>query len=844
MEHPPAALRTFSTQSTSSLNSVSTVSSSRIVSLGPVNINNFNKPSTPKDHLFYRCESLKRKLQKIPGMEPFLNQAFNQAEQLSEQQALALAQERSNGNGHSNGKRHQSLDGAMNRLSVGSDSSSIQGSLTRMATNASTSSLISGMPNNNTLFTFTAGVLPANISVDPATHLWKLFQQGAPFCVLINHILPDSQIPVVSSDDLRICKKSVYDFLIAVKTQLNFDDENMFTISNVFSDNAQDLIKIIDVINKLLAEYSNASDLGGGDEDVNMDVQITDERSKVFREIIETERKYVQDLELMCKYRQDLIEAENLSSEQIHLLFPNLNEIIDFQRRFLNGLECNINVPIRYQRIGSVFIHASLGPFNAYEPWTIGQLTAIDLINKEAANLKKSSSLLDPGFELQSYILKPIQRLCKYPLLLKELIKTSPEYSKQDPHGSSSSTSFNELLVAKTAMKELANQVNEAQRRAENIEHLEKLKERVGNWRGFNLDAQGELLFHGQVGVKDAENEKEYVAYLFEKIVFFFTEIDDNKKSDKQEKKSKFSTRKRSTSSNLSSSTTNLLESINNSRKDNILPLELKGRVYISEIYNISAPNTPGSTLIISWSGRKESGSFTLRYRSEEARNQWEKCLRDLKTNEMNKQIHKKLRDSDLSFNTDDSAIYDYTGISTSPVNQSTQQQYYDHRGSHSSRHHSSSSTLSMMKNNRVKSGDLSRISSTSTTLDSFSNNLNGSPNTTNPSLTSSDATKTIPTFDVAIKLLYKSTELSEPLIVNAQIEYNDLLQKIISQIITSNLVADDVNISRLRYKDDEGDFVNLNSDDDWGLVLDMLTSEDFYQTSSNEKRLVTVWVS
>ena len=40
--------------------------------------------------------------------------------------------------------------------------------------------------------------------------------------------------------------------------------------------------------------------------------------------------------------------------------------------------------------------------------------------------------------------------------------------------------------------------------------------------------------------------------------------------------------------------------------------------------------------------------------------------------------------------------------------------------------------------------------------------------------------------------------------------------------------MADDVNISRLRYKDDEGDFVNLNSDDDWGLVLDMLTSEDF----------------
>ena len=53
------------------------------------------------------------------------------------------------------------------------------------------------------------------------------------------------------------------------------------------------------------------------------------------------------------------------------------------------------------------------------------------------------------------------------------------------------------------------------------------------------LDAQGELLFHGQVGVKDAENEKEYVAYLFEKIVFF-TEIDDNKNLINRKRRASF----------------------------------------------------------------------------------------------------------------------------------------------------------------------------------------------------------------------------------------------------------------------------------------------------------------
>ncbi|KAL6451200.1 CDC24 Cell division control protein 24 [Candida maltosa Xu316] len=808
MEHP-SAFRSFSTQSTSSVNSINTASSSRVVSSGTLNLNNFNKQSSPKDHLFYQCECLKRKLEKIPGMEPFLNSAFNQAEQYSEQQALALAQERTNG--------------AMNRLSIGSDSSSVQSSLTRLATNASSSSSVTNLPTNNNLLTFTAGILPANISVDPATQLWKLFQQGAPLCVIFNFIIPEYQIPVISSDDLRICKKSVYDFLIAVKTHLNFEDEDMFTISNVFSDSTQDLLKIIVVVNKLLSKKASS------DEEVCVDVQITDERSKVFREIIETERKYVQDLELMCKYRQELIDAENLSSEQVHLLFPNINEIIDFQRRFLNGLECNINIPIRYQRIGSVFIHASLGPFNAYEPWTIGQLAAIDLISKESANLKKSSTLIDPGFELQSYILKPIQRLCKYPLLLKELIKTSPESTNEE--SSASSAAFNELLVARTAMKELANQVNEAQRRAENIEHLAKLKERVGNWRGFNLDAQGELLFHGHVGVKDADAEKEYVAYLFEKIIFFFIEIDD-KKTEKVEKKSFLSTRKKSTSNTFSNSTANLLESINNARRDDTLPLELKGRVYISEIYNISAPATPGSTLIISWSGKKENGSFTLRYRSEEIRNQWEKCLRDLKTSEMNTQIHRKLRDSDSSLNTNDSSIYDYTGMSTSPTSQPIQQQQQQQQ---LSRHHSSSSTLSMMKSNRVKSGDMSRLSS---------NNNNTSPNTTAPSSTSSETTRVSPSFDVVVKLLYKSVELPEALVVPAQIQFTDLLSRIIAKILTSKLVNEDVKIGRLRYKDDEGDFVNLNSDDDWGLVLDMLVTEGSYMDLNDERRVVTVWVS
>ncbi|KAI5957811.1 CDC24 [Candida theae] len=788
--------RTYSSQSNRSFSSNSSPSVSRINSAGPLNMANFNKQSSPKDHLYYKSEALKYRLQRIDGMAPFLDVAFAKAEKLCEQQSLSLAQEKNTE--------------SMSRLSMSSVSSHDSGTLTTNNTNRTSGSQGSSSSVTDSLLTFTAGVLPLNISVDSATQLWQLFQQGAPLCLMYNQISPDHKLAVVSSDDQRVCKKSVYEFIIAMKMNLKFEDDDLFTISNVFSDNTQDLLKIISVVNKLLDSFEE-------ELSISVDVQITNERSKVFREIIETERKYVSDLELMVRYRNQLAEAELLSSEQIHTLFPNLNEIVDFQRRFLNGLECNINVPERYQRIGSVFIHASLGPFKTYEPWTVGQLTAIELINKEAANLRKSSNLLDPGFELQSYILKPIQRLCKYPLLLKELIKASQEtFNSTEDLSDAAFASHNELLAAQEAMKEVANRVNEAQRRAENVEYLRKLVERVKNWRGFNLKDQGELLYHGIVGVRDADTEKEYVAYLFEKIIFFFIEQDKDK--EKHEKKFKLGLRKAS-GAGLSSSTANLLESINSGTNDSS-PLELKGRVYISEIYNISASSNHGYTLVISWSGKKESGSFKLRYRTEETRNQWEQCLRNLKTNEMNYHLSKKLRDSQSSVNTNDSSIYDYNGSNNTSAD--SPQQFY----SGQQRHYSSSSTYSMMQpNSRVKSGELSRISSTGS-----NSNAHTSASTT-PSSTSAP---NLPLFDIKVKLIYNKLELPQPLIVSNQTRFNELYQKISAIIATSELISKDTLVSKLRYKDEDGDFVVMDSNDDWNLAIDDL----------GQGRSLTIWVS
>lgn len=802
---PGAVFRSISTNSTVSVNS--STSNIKRVALGPFLLStmSLNRLSSAEEHMHYKCLDLRLKLKNIKGMEPFLNLAFNSAEQCAEQQALALSQQ---------------LDGSGNndfRASIGSSGFSIY------SDTSSGASMTNGHgSNSNSLFTFTAGVLPASLSVDPATQMWKLFQQGAPLCLIFNSVYPEYQIPIVSSDDLRICKKSVYDFLIAVKMYLKFDDDSMFTISNVFLDSTHDLMKIIKVVNMILnikpISKSSSSDV----DHLNMaELSLTEDR-KVFKEIVETERKYIQDLELMSSYRDELRSEDFIASEQIEILFPNLNEIIDFQRRFLNGLECNINVAPKYQRIGSVFIHIASHALRAYEAWILGQMSALDIINKESNNLRKSSTLIDPGFELQSMIIKPVQRLCKYPLLLKELLKTMPEYRD---NSIPPSASFNELLVAEVSMKEVANKVNEAKRRAENVGHLQSLAERVQNWRGFNLRDQGDLLHHGIVAVRDSESEKEYVAYLFEKIIFFFIAIQKDPKEKEKKKRELLSSKKKSSSSIPSSSTANLLESLNSAKDKSIL--ELKGRVYILEIYNIST-NQTSNNLVISWSGKKESGSFSLRYRTDEIRNQWEQCLRSLKATEM--LVQRRLKEAHISNETltnRDSGAYDLSYNSS--LSHNTTNNVNDTISLRSSsdssfrRHDSSSSSFSMMRQARSKStAEGSRVSSAENHR-------------------SSQVSTLLHLID--IKLIYNKMNISEILTVPSTIQFNELYHKISSKIASSQEIHDDIVVNKLRYKDEDGDFVVMYSNDDWNLAIDML--EEMNESSDEDlPPTLNIWVS
>ena len=70
---------------------------------------------------------------------------------------------------------------------------------------------------------------------------------------------------------------------------------------------------------------------------------------------------------------------------------------------------------------------------------------------------------------------------------------------------------------------------------------------------------------------------------------------------------------------------------------------------------------------------------------------------------------------------------------------------------------------------------------------------------------------------------------------------FNELHLKISSKIAASNEVTDDILVNKLKYKDEDGDFVVMDSNDDWILAIDTL---DELNENTNDERIINIWVS
>ncbi|KAK3812884.1 MAG: hypothetical protein J3Q66DRAFT_285953 [Benniella sp.] len=444
-----------------------------------------------------------------------------------------------------------------------------------------------------------AGTPSSSNPNDPVNQLWVLFRLGSPLAKIFNALRPREPIKVndTSSNlsNINACKAYVFRFLVACRQELQFSEDDLFTIAELYRDDTNGFVKVIKTVSMVLDRMEDQGLLKARRTTKRNSDQAkpTDNRAKVVNEILETERSYVQDLENLQAYMRALqTDGTVVSPETIHLIFANLNALVDFQRRFLIAVETHASFPAQEQNFGQVFAQHE-DAFAVYEPFCANFAEASKLILSEAPKLQKMAHLMEPIHGITSQMIKPIQRICKYPLFMHELIKlTDPEF----PY-------YRDLVQGQASIKRVADRINETNRKQDNHLIAKELQHKVA-WKDGELVSDfGMLLLHDKLPNPRGSSDKELEVYLFEKILLCCQEIVNKKKQTKPL-----------------------------ARGAKPKPtLHLNGRIYINNIKSILPVAVSGSYVIhVVWNVAAEE--FELRCRNEDQYKKWHGVLDKLVT--------------------------------------------------------------------------------------------------------------------------------------------------------------------------------------------------------------------
>ncbi|KAJ1788349.1 Guanine nucleotide exchange factor for Cdc42p, partial [Coemansia sp. RSA 2399] len=146
--------------------------------------------------------------------------------------------------------------------------------------------------------------------LNPIQLLWDTFRQGTSLCVIYNALRPAEPLSTTldeSQNILRQRKDRVYRFVKACKDNQIVRDEDLFTISELFKDDTNSFVKVLKTIEIVVDTVQSrglldTSSLVEKPSARFAEAQLgppQDNRDRVVKEFVETERRYVQDLELL-----------------------------------------------------------------------------------------------------------------------------------------------------------------------------------------------------------------------------------------------------------------------------------------------------------------------------------------------------------------------------------------------------------------------------------------------------------------------------------------------------------------------------------------------------------------
>lgn len=195
-----------------------------------------------------------------------------------------------------------------------------------------------------------------------------------------------------------------------------------------------------------------------------------DKRQNVISELVLTEKEYVRDLKVTYEtfnlHNPSFLESRGID---VSTLFGNIEDVTRVAEELLDLILRSMkDCEEEMQTVGPCFVEMAEKMQNAYVKYCTNHEAAQVLLQKYAEN-KDIMVVFDKGvetlrrqvvcFDMDSILIKPVQRILKYPLLLNELIK-----STEDSHPDKAT-----LEEAYNAMSNVAKNINESKRRKDLI---------------------------------------------------------------------------------------------------------------------------------------------------------------------------------------------------------------------------------------------------------------------------------------------------------------------------------------------------------------------------------------
>nr|XP_055029004.1 rho guanine nucleotide exchange factor TIAM2 [Misgurnus anguillicaudatus]XP_055029005.1 rho guanine nucleotide exchange factor TIAM2 [Misgurnus anguillicaudatus]XP_055029006.1 rho guanine nucleotide exchange factor TIAM2 [Misgurnus anguillicaudatus] len=277
----------------------------------------------------------------------------------------------------------------------------------------------------------------------------------------------------------------------------------------------------------------------------------TERLCKVIQELVDTEKSYVKDLNCLFEiYLKPLQKETFLTQDEMESLFGSLPEMLDFQKVFLQTLEEKISsspnfstleTPVQFKKVlfslgGSFLYYAE--HFKLYSGFCANHIKVQKVLEraKTDRSFKEFLDARNPTKQhsttLESYLIKPVQRVLKYPLLLRELVSLTDTDSEEHYH----------LTEALKEMEKVASHINEMQKIYEDYGAVfdQLVAEQSSTEKEVTEISMGQFLMHSSViwlnpfpSLGRMKKDPELTLFVFKRAVILLYREANNKMKKK-----------------------------------------------------------------------------------------------------------------------------------------------------------------------------------------------------------------------------------------------------------------------------------------------------------------------